>query len=155
MCDWSSGVCSSCLHAGAVAAPQRDAGVGQQRSVGLVEQHVLGLDVAVDGAARVRIAQPRQQRMQDLADPGLVHAAVAGVDALAEVAAREVPHRIIGYAFPPAAPVFFPDALPFFPPSHLSCFLLDASPSFLSSHSLGYVLLDAVMACWWGLDVGM
>src|SRR3546814_8209476 len=82
----------------------------------------------VDGAARVRIAQRGQQRTQDLADPGLVHAAVAGVDALAEVAAREVRHRIIGKAVARAADVMDADDVRVFQPRDRARLVLEAPP---------------------------
>src|SRR3546814_11001866 len=83
------------------------------------------------------IAQRGQQRTQDLADPGLVHAAVAGVDALAEVAAREVRHRIIGKAVARAADVMDADDVRVFQPRDRARLVLDAPPADPLAQPLG------------------
>jgi hypothetical protein len=75
-------------------ALEGDAEVGEQRPVGVVEQHVLGLDVAVHDAARVRVLERGQQRAQHLDDAALV----VGEVALAEVAAGEVGQHVIEQA---------------------------------------------------------
>ena len=80
--------------AGLVALAQRDAEVGEQRPVGVVEQHVLGLDVAVHDAARMRVFERRQQRAQHF--DGAVF--VLGEVALAQVALGQVGQHVIQQA---------------------------------------------------------
>ena len=71
-------------------APQGDAEVREQRTFVLVEQHVLGLDVAMHDAADMRVVQGIQQVAQDRGHARLVAAQVA----LGQVPARQVRHRI-------------------------------------------------------------
>jgi hypothetical protein len=81
------------------ALAQRDAEVGELRTLGVVEQDVLGLDVAVHDAAHVRVVERFEQRAQGRDDPGLVvRDAVLARDALAEVATAQIRHRVIGQA---------------------------------------------------------
>ena len=78
--------------AGPVTAAQGDAEIGQHRPLGLVEQHVLGLHVAMDHPAAVRVGQCAEQGFEDFAHPRFV----AGEVALAQMPARQHRHHVIG-----------------------------------------------------------
>src|SRR5690606_11887867 len=129
-------------HAGAVAAAQGDAEIGQQRPVGFVEQHVLGLDVAMHDAARMGIGQRRQQRAQDLAD--LLR--IAGEVALADMAARQVGHRIPGQAVGGAAHFVDADDVRMLQPRDRARLVLEAAPAHLIGQRLRAHQLDRDLA---------
>ena len=78
-------------HAMALVARERDAEVGQQRPVGLVEQDVLGLHVAMHDVLRVRVGERLRDRAHDARDLGRLRAQVA----MREVAVRQVRHRVV------------------------------------------------------------
>ena len=77
-----------------VALGQGDTEIRQQRTVGVVEQHVLGLDVAMHDAARMRVLERRQQRTQYFDHAVLV----AGEVALAEMAFGQVGQDVVQQA---------------------------------------------------------
>ena len=128
-------------------AAQGDAEVGEQGTLGFVEQHVLGLDVAMHDAARMRIVERGQQRVQDRADTRMAgFLAVLGEVPLAQVAVREERHRVVRQSVGRAPDGEDADDVRMLEPGDGARFVLEAATADLVGKGFGQHHLDRDLA---------
>ena len=129
------------------ALAQRDAEVGEQWTVGFVEKYIFGLDVAMHDATHVRVVECAQQRAQRRDHARLVAGATCLLgDAQAEVAARQVRHRVIRQRFGSAADLEDADDVGMIQPRDGAGLVLEASTADFVGQRFGQHHLDRDLA---------